>query len=117
MEEGIARGGIHAAAVFDFDYVPLPGTDPVQYETRFCAFAAEHIRPILDRTKNADPRHIAGAATDVNGYLPTHISERPQPQSPDPEWNAKYCRTRRNFLDEATQRAVESEQEAMPVTY
>src|SRR3546814_8762872 len=81
------------------------------------AFAVEHIRPILVRTKNADPRHIAGAATDVNGYLPTHISERSQPQSPDPEWNAKYCRNRRNFMDEATRRAVESDKEAMLVTY
>src|SRR3546814_13912609 len=78
IEEGIARGEIDAAAVFDFDYVPIPGTDPVQYETRFCAFADAHIRPILDRTTNADPRHIAGAATDANGSLPPHISETPE---------------------------------------
>src|SRR3546814_15207598 len=38
-------------------------------------------------------------------------------QSPDPEWNAKYCRNRRNFMDEATRRAVESDKEAMLVTY
>ena len=117
INEGIDRGEIDAEAVFDFDYVPMPGTNPVQYETRFCAFADEHIRPILDRIKNADPRHIAGAVTDINGYLPTHISERSQPQSPDPEWNAKFCRNRRNFMDDATRRAVESDKEAMLVTY
>jgi methyl-accepting chemotaxis protein len=117
IEAGISRGEIGEDAVFDFNYVPMPGTDPVQYETRFCAFADEHIRPILDRIKASDPRHIAGAITDINGYLPTHITERSQPQSPDPVWNAKYCRNRRNFIDDATQRAIESDKEAMLVTY
>jgi methyl-accepting chemotaxis protein len=117
IETAIACGEIGADAVFDTDYVEMPGTNPVQYSTRFCDFADRHVRPVLDRTKAADERHIACAMTDINGYLPTHVSERSQPQSDDPEWNAKYCRNRRNFLDDATQRAIDSEKEAMLVTY
>jgi methyl-accepting chemotaxis protein len=60
---------------------------------------------------------IASAITDINGYLPTHISERSQPQSDDPEWNAAYCRNRRNFIDDVTRRAIASEKEAMLATY
>src|SRR3546814_15455580 len=89
IEEGIARGEIDAAAVFDFDYVPIPGTDPVQYETRFCAFADEHIRPIFDRTQNADQRHIDGTAPDVHGHLQPPISARYMQQRPHPAWRAK----------------------------
>ena len=118
VERGSARGEIDVAAVFDTDYVPMPGTDPVQYETRFCGFADAHVRPVLDRLMAAEPRHIACAITDINGYLPTHISERSQPQRPDdPEWNAEYCRNRRNFIDDITRRAIESDKEAMLATY
>jgi methyl-accepting chemotaxis protein len=117
VEQGIASGAITEADVFDTAYVPMANTDPVQFETRFCAFADSRIRPVLDRLMAQEPRLIACAITDMNGYLPTHISERSQPQSSDPAWNAKYCRNRRNFLDDVTRRAIASDQEAMLATY
>jgi methyl-accepting chemotaxis protein len=117
IEQGLARGEIDADAVFDTVYVPMPGTDPVQYETGFCAFADSHVRPILDRLMAEEPRLIATAITDINGYLPTHISERSQPQSADPEWNAEHCRNRRNFIDDITRRAIASDKDAMLATY
>jgi methyl-accepting chemotaxis protein len=117
IEQAIARGEIDESAVFDTDYVPMPGTNPVQYETRFCNFADTYIRPILDRSMDEEPQLIAAAITDINGYLPTHISERSQPQGPDAAWNAEHCRNRRNFLDDTTRRAIESEKEAMLATY
>jgi methyl-accepting chemotaxis protein len=117
IEAGIARGEVAFDEVFDTDYVPMPGTNPVQYEVRFCDFADAHVRPVLDRLMREESRLIATALTDVNGYLPTHISERSQPQSADPEWNAAYCRNRRNFLDDITRRAIVSEKDAMLATY
>src|SRR6185503_16631370 len=98
-------------------YVPMPGTNPTQYETRFCEFADAQVRPVLDRLKAQDVRIIACAITDINGYLPTHLSERSQPQSSHPEWNAGHCRNRRNFLFDVTRRAIESDKEAMLATY
>jgi methyl-accepting chemotaxis protein len=117
IEAAIARGEIGESAVFDTRYLAMPNTDPTQYTTLFCDFADAHVRPILDRLQNSDPRHIGCVMSDINGYLPTHITERSQPQSQDPAWNAKFCRNRRNFLDDATRRAIESEKEAMLVTY
>jgi len=117
IEAGIERGEVALEDVFDTDYVVMPGTNPVQYEVRFCAFADAYVRPVLDRLMREEPRLIATALTDINGYLPTHISERSQPQSSDPEWNAAYCRNRRNFLDDITRRAIASEKEAMLATY
>ena len=117
IEEGVAQGRIRLDAVFDTHYVPMPGTNPIQYETRFCAFADERIRPILDRIMTEEPRLIASALTDINGYLPTHISERSKPQGPDPAWNAEHCRNRRNFIDDVTRRAIASDKEAMLATY
>ncbi len=117
IEAGIERGEISEADVFDTDYVPMTGTDPVQYETRFCAFADRYIQPLLDRVKASDPRFMGPVVSDLNGYLPTHQSDRSQPQRADPEWNTKYCRNRRIFLDDATQRAIDSDKDAMLVTY
>jgi len=118
IEAGIERGEIDEVAVFDTDYVEIAGTNPQQWETRFCTFADAHVRPILDRLMKDEPRLIATALTDINGYLPTHISERSLPQRPnDPEWNAEHCRNRRNFLDDITQRAIDSDKDAMLATY
>jgi methyl-accepting chemotaxis protein len=117
VEAGIERGEIDANAVFDTHYVPMPGTDPQQFETRFCTFADAHVRPLLDRLMKEESRLIACSLTDINGYLPTHISDRSRPQGPDPKWNAEYCRNRRNFIDDVTRRAIASEKEAMLATY
>ncbi len=118
IERAIERGEIAEDDVFDTEYVPMPGTNPVQYETRFCDFADAHVRPILDRLMSEQGRLIACAITDINGWLPTHISERSQPQRPDdPEWNAEHCRNRRNFIDDVTRRAIASDKEAMLATY
>jgi methyl-accepting chemotaxis protein len=117
IEGAIGRGEISESDVFDTDYRPMPGTNPVQYEVRLCAFADRTIRPILDRIMASEPRLIASAITDINGYLPTHITERSQPQSADPAWNAQFCRNRRNFIDDITRRALASDREAMLATY
>jgi methyl-accepting chemotaxis protein len=117
IEAGIARGEVTVEDVFDTDYVAMPNTNPVQWETHFCNFADKYVRPILDRLMTEEPLSIASAITDINGYLPTHITERSQPQSDDPEWNAAYCRNRRNFIDDVTRRAIASEKEAMLATY
>jgi methyl-accepting chemotaxis protein len=117
VEAGIARGEVDADAVFDTDYVEMPGTNPTQWETRFCDFADAYVRPVLDRLMGEESRLIATALTDINGYLPTHISARSQPQTDDPAWNAEHCRNRRNFLDDITRRAIESDKDAMLATY
>jgi methyl-accepting chemotaxis protein len=119
IERAMSRGEISEATVFDTDYVPMPGTDPVQCATRFNAFADAHVQPILDRIVQTDSVHVIGAAvTDVNGYLPTHMSSKSLPQrAGDPAWNALNCRNRRNFMDDATARAVAYQGDFMLVTY
>ncbi len=118
IDTGLAQGALTQADIFDFDYVPMPGTDPQQWQTGFCAFADAAIRPLLDRTIVRDARIIAAALSDVNGYLPTHIRDRSHPQrADDPAWNAEHSRNRRNFMDDATRRAVESTNDIMLVTY
>ena len=117
IDGAIRRGEISEFAVFDTDYVPMPGTNPTQWENGFCDYADANVRPILDRIQAAGPRHMACVMSDINGYLPTHNSDRSCVQGRDPVWNQEHCRNRRNFLDDATQRAIDSDKEAMLFTY
>jgi methyl-accepting chemotaxis protein len=75
------------------------------------------MRPILDRVKASDARIIGSACGDMNGYLPTHLSERSHPQGPDPVWNDAHCRNKRILIDDATRSALASDQPATLYTY
>ena len=117
IERGIDSGEVALEDVFDRDYKEVEGSNPSQYDTRFCAFADKYVRPVLDRTKATDGRIIGSAIGDMNGYLPTHLTERSHPQGPDPVWNDEHCRNRRILMDETTRNACNSEKPAMLATY
>lgn len=113
VEAAIRRGTLTMEDVFDFNYRPVPGTNPPQFTTRFNEFADRHVRPILDRMKREDAMAIGSVISDINGYLPTHLSLRSQPQGCDPEWNNTWSRNRRILMDDCTRRAVANESAAM----
>ena len=117
VEHGIDSGEITIDDVFDRDYKLIEGTNPPQYESRFCDFADRHVQPVLDRVKGSDDRLIGSAITDVNGYLPTHLSERSHAPGPDPVWNDAHCRNKRIMMDDTTAAAIVSEKPAMLATY
>ena len=103
--------------MFDSDYQIVEGSNPVQYDVRFNPTADKYIRPLLDRTKGSDNRIIGSAIGDMNGYLPTHLSERSQPQSDDPVWNDEHCRNKRILIDDTTRMALASDKPATLATY
>lgn len=117
VEQGIDRGDIAIDEVHDRNYVLIEGSNPPQYNNGFADFADNHIRPILDRFKAADSRIIGSAITNLDGYLPTHLSERCHTPGPDPVWNDEHCRNKRIFMDETTRKACESDKPAMLATY
>ena len=117
VDQGIDRGDIGMDAVHDRNYVLIEGTNPPQYNNGFADFADKHIRPLLDRFKARDSRIIGSAITNLDGYLPTHLSERCHTPGPDPVWNDANCRNRRIFMDEITRKACESDKPAMLSTY
>ena len=117
VEQGIDSGDIGMEQVHDRNYELIEGTNPPQYDNGFADFADQHVRPILDRFKAKDSRNIGSAITNLDGYLPTHLSERCQTPGPDPVWNDANCRNRRIFMDEITGKACESEKPAMLATY
>jgi methyl-accepting chemotaxis protein len=117
IEHAIDEGEITLEDVFDQDYQVIEGSNPVQYNVRFNNTADRLVRSILDQTKGADGRIIGSAIGDMNGYLPTHLTERSHPQGPDPVWNDEHCRNKRILIDDTTRMALASERPATLATY
>ncbi|WP_431855864.1 methyl-accepting chemotaxis protein [Azospirillum sp.] len=100
FEAALERGELSEADLFDEDYRPIPGTNPVQYRTRFTDFTDRVVPPIAEPAFAADPRTVSCAPVDRNGYLPTHNARYAAPQRPgDVAWNTANCRNRRLFND------------------
>ncbi|HET7708175.1 MAG TPA: methyl-accepting chemotaxis protein [Sphingomicrobium sp.] len=117
IECAIDSGECSLEDVFDRDYREIKTSNPVQYDTRFCVHADKYVRPILDQTKESDGRIIGSAIGDMNGYLPTHLTVRSQPQGNDPVWNDEHCRNKRILIDDTTRNALLSEKPATLATY
>jgi methyl-accepting chemotaxis protein len=117
IERSIDQGEIEVDEVFDRDYQIVEGSNPVQYDVGFNDAADRLVRPILDRIKGSDNRVIGSAIGDMNGYLPTHLSERSHPQGPDPVWNDEHCRNRRIMIDDVTRNALLSNRPSTLATY
>ena len=110
IEAAIAKGEISVSAVFDTDYREIAGSAPPRYDNRFADWADAHIRPVIDQVCASDPRIEGSVCSDVNGYLPTHASNRSLPPRPgDVDWNDLHCRNRRILWDLATERAIASD--------
>nr|WP_142593792.1 methyl-accepting chemotaxis protein [Pseudorhizobium endolithicum] len=100
FENGVRSGRIDMAALFDRQYQPIRGTDPIQYMTRFTEFTDMVLPAIQEKAAASDERIAFCAAVDENGYLPTHNRKFSYPQRPgDVAWNTANCRNRRIFND------------------
>ncbi len=118
IERALARHDLTPEAAFDTQYRPIAGSDPVRYVTRLSDFADAALRPLLDRLAGEQPRIISAVCSDVNGYLPTHISRFSQtPRQGDARWNVANCRNRMIILDAATARAIGSDAPFMMGVY
>ncbi len=117
VDQGIDKGDIGMDQVHDRNYVLIEGSNPPQYNNGFADFADKHIRPLLDRFKARDSRIIGSACTNLDGYLPTHLSERCHTPGPDPVWTDEHCRNKSIFMDETTRKACESDKPATLATY
>lgn len=99
FEEALDSGAITMADLFDENYVPVPGTNPQQYMTRFVELTDRLLPQVQEAMLKCLPKAALCAAVDRNGYLPTHNARYSHPQGADPVWNAANCRNRRMFND------------------
>jgi methyl-accepting chemotaxis protein len=102
LEQAVTSKRISQGDLFDNHYVPIAGTDPIQYRTRFLDVVESILPDIQEPLLASDKRLVFCAAVDRNGYLPVHNNIYSHPQRPgDTMWNAANARNRRIFDDRA----------------
>ncbi len=101
LEAAVAAGEIALQDLFDERYVPVAGSDPAQFTTRYLAVTDRRFPAIQEAVLGWSDRVAFCAAVDRNGYLPTHNLRYSKPQRADSVWNAANCRNRRLFQDRA----------------
>jgi methyl-accepting chemotaxis protein len=116
-EAALARGAVTMSALFDTDYQPIPGTNPQLYRTRLTDWAHAEWRPFLDRAKASDIRVLAAACTDMNGFLPAHLTERSRTPTGDVNHDTQFCRNGRIMLEAIDRKAKVSTAPYMMAVY
>jgi methyl-accepting chemotaxis protein len=102
FEEAVVSGAVSIEAMFDTDYVEIPGTNPLQHRTRILDWADRALPPFQEAFLAKDARMVFCVAIDRNGYLPVHNRIYSHPQRPgDVAWNTANSRNRRIFNDTA----------------
>ncbi|MFC4292013.1 methyl-accepting chemotaxis protein [Sphingorhabdus arenilitoris] len=97
-QKAMDAGALTMDDLFDTQYVEVKGSNPVQYRNRLTAWADANWRPMLDKITDSDRRYEAAVCTDVNGFLPTHLTRFSKPLTGDPLYNAVHCRNGRIIL-------------------
>ena len=102
FEHAVASGAVSMEALFDTDYVEIPGSNPVQHRTKILDWADRALPPFQEEFLAKDPRMVFCVAIDRNGYLPVHNKVYSHPQrAGDVAWNTAHSRNRRIFNDTA----------------
>jgi methyl-accepting chemotaxis protein len=118
VEQALRDGRLTAGDLFDTAYRPIAGSNPTQYLNGLTAFADTMLQPMLDRHTAQDSAIVGCCLIDMNGYLPTHISARSQPQRPGArDWNMEHARNRQMFMDSQTRRALDGDGDFFLFTY
>ncbi|QRR07933.1 methyl-accepting chemotaxis protein [Burkholderia sp. MS455] len=117
FDDAVARGDIALDALFDTNYVPIPGTDPQQFMTRFTDFTDRVLPAVQEPVLEIDERIVYCASFDKQCYLPTHNRKFSLPQRADPAWNAANCRNRRIYTDRTARTSVSHTKPFLLQTY
>ena len=98
-ERAVAHGELSMEQIFDTDYVRVPGSNPERFRTTLCDWADTHWRPLFDRIVAQHPEIKMSSAGDMNGFLPTHITDCSRAPTGDLEHDTAHCRNGRILYD------------------
>jgi len=116
-EEAIAKGELTEAQVFDSAYRLVEGSNPQRFRTDFTDWAHANWRFKLDAVAGSDPRIMAAACTDLQGWLPTHLTKHSQAPTGDVTHDTQFCRNGRIMFYAIDQRAKKSTAPFMMAVY
>ena len=116
-EEAINAGGLAEGILYDQDYREVAGTMPQLYRTQLSDWADQNWRPIFDEVVKQGGFVRMCSCNDMNGFLPTHTSDRSRTPTGDLTHDTKYCRNGRIILEGTDLSAKKSTDPYMMAVY
>lgn len=104
-EQALASGELTRAALFDADYREIPGSNPARYTTGLTHWADRNWRPVIDRCLARGRPIKMFMPADMQGFMPTHATERSRPQTGNLAHDTAFCRNGRIIFGPSEQRA------------
>ncbi len=118
LEQAVTENRIPLSDLFDDNYQPVSGSDPLQHLTRFNVITDACFPPIQEPALQALPQVVFCIGVDRNGYIPTHNQKYCQPQrAGDVVYNTAHSRWRRIFNDRTGLAAARNQQPFLLQTY
>ena len=99
IKDSINSGEISYSDIWDRNYIPVPGTSPQKYKTRFSFFIKRKIQPVEDKYLRMNPNFRFFVLTDNNGYVAAHNGINDQPLTGDYKKDLYGNRSMRIFDD------------------
>jgi methyl-accepting chemotaxis protein len=99
IEKALADRTITMEALFGRNYLPIAGTTPQKYTTRFDTFFDRLISPIQEQIISRDSKVLFAICVDNNGYCPSHNLRYSKPLTGNPDIDKNNNRTKRIFDD------------------
>jgi methyl-accepting chemotaxis protein len=112
--EALSRQGVN---VFDGQYRPIPGTDPVKYSTAYDRMFEQQFQAVYDDVVRQVNGGLFCLCVDRNGYAPTHNSFYSRPLTGDHETDLVQSRDKRLFNDPVGLAAARSTKSFLLQTY
>ena len=116
-ERAIEAGDLTMEELFDQDYQPIEGSNPPRFRTSLTEWADKNWRPIYDRVVDEGAPIIMCSQNDMNGFLPTHASDRSKEPTGDLAYDTKHCRNGRILFEPLDQKAKRSNAPYMMAVY
>ncbi|QZD88301.1 methyl-accepting chemotaxis protein [Qipengyuania psychrotolerans] len=116
-EEAIAKGELSMEELFDQDYREVPGSNPKLYRTKLSDWADRNWRPVIDAVVAEGGVIKMASPADMNGFLPTHVSDRSRTPTGDITHDTKYCRNGRIMMEGVDVAAKKSNDPYMMAVY
>jgi methyl-accepting chemotaxis protein len=118
MEKALQTRRVTIHELFDEDYKAIPGSEPVQYLTRFNEVTDACFPAIQEAALEALPGIVFCIGVDRQGYIPTHNRKYCNPQrAGDVTWNTANSRWRRIFNDRTGLASARNERAFLIQTY
>ncbi len=117
FEADLQAGHLGLDDLFDRRYVPLPGTQPQKYQTRFDRYADRVLPAIQEPLLARNDALVYVIATTPEGYVPTHNRAFSHPPVGDPAIDIVRSRSKRLFDDRTGSRCGSHQRELLLQTY